>query len=323
MAFIVDVSYTDGSWKAPLWLEKLWDEVMDQQDYERAGTTPSTEIKLTEMAVKGVKVIEDGKVLENVSLTKTQAENTGVADWSIKTNANTVTVVMNNGTPEAKSVASGAAATTNKSDLTTGNATSVKFTVTLTKGADSKSFNVEVPIAAANKDASVKEVFVKGVKAELDATDTTGLTYKVALTSVQAANTTEFILAVTPNYGDASVDYVSATAGTINTDALTEKGALTTAGNIKFEVTPESGAGDKKTYTVNVTIGTASTAPTIEAKTGKATLAGTVLTIPNGITLSGDNYTTYFDVSAAMKDTSVVEITGKTITVTNTESNKS
>ena len=52
------------------------------------------------MTVKGVKVIEDGKVLENVSLTNTQAANSStLVDWSIKTNADTVTVVMNNGTP--------------------------------------------------------------------------------------------------------------------------------------------------------------------------------------------------------------------------------
>ncbi|MDE7011554.1 MAG: hypothetical protein K2O93_10100, partial [Oscillospiraceae bacterium] len=327
VAFIVDVSYTDGSWKAPQWLEDLWQEVKDQQDDERAGNEPGPqpdEITFS-MKVKGVDVV-DGKVELDYGVAKDSA--TTPKTYEITTNADRV--VVDDGDTAAVGAAKDGVDLSDKAD------DGITYTITMTKGDVTRTETVKVTIKEARDDVSISSVTVKGVEAKLKTGSTKD--YEVSLTSDQAASATTEQLVVGLNNGNAVSAIANKTGGVnitglnTNVNKMTEtegKAPLAATGDFQFTITAEDGT-TTETYTVAVTVGTKVTAPTL-AKTAKSNLTGNgstapyKLTVPGGVDLSAAgvtlaDYLTITDGGDTATNTAVVE--GDTIKITSSKDGK-
>ena len=268
VAFIVDVSYTDGSWKAPLWLEKLWNEVMAQQADERTVAPPptSSDLALKSITIKGVKVdIPEGKTSASVDLSWKAADDTSVLDYVAVTNPATgVTVSVTAPTSVVTSTSKNDLATDESLTKTTGG--QIVWTVKLTDSNDATVdpvyYTIRINVAAASSVATLDAMTVKGLDVTLGAPASGAATGTVAenvSAKVNIDGTTPSVTFKTTNENaTVAVKTGTDTAGTVlSADGTIGTTAPLTAGAgkvVALEVTAEDGT-TKVVYSVTVTIG--------------------------------------------------------------------
>jgi hypothetical protein len=286
------VVWKDARHSAPAYIVNVTDSVAALTTVYDAykGTVPATDLALETLKLNGIAV--DLEKL-TVDMTNTEANDTGVVDFAATANKTGATITVN-----------GYSDTTKTGTFTDGQ----KVVVTVSKDGESKDYIITVNVAAASKDATITGITVKGKAASLQASATNdgstsakAITYKVTLSTAEAAATTTEQLLVATTQKNATVAVSNAGTTTIDTTNFATKKTSVSAGDVEFDVTPETGSGDKVYYKVTVEIAKAATAAfdDKDAAHSELTTSNGVMTlsVPAGVTVTKDNYTTYLDVT--------------------------